>query len=69
MVSIEYSRQLRPFFAGVPLFLSSTGFVPDVKLLEVKFKSGEFVGLSRAMELTGHTSSVYHFSFSADSTR
>lgn len=47
-----------------------TGFAPDVKVWEVKFsKLGEFQQLSRAFELTGHSSGVYDVGFSADSSR
>ncbi|XP_033113521.1 transducin beta-like protein 2 [Anneissia japonica] len=51
-------------------FVASCGFTPDVKLWEVVFtKSGEFSEVRRAMELKGHSASVYHFSFNLDSTR
>lgn len=50
--------------------LSLTGFDPDVKVWEVKFsKLGEFQQLSRAFELTGHSSGVYDVGFSDDSSR
>lgn len=45
------------------------GFAPDVKVWEVIFsKSGEFKQIARAFELQGHTSGVYDFGFSADSS-
>lgn len=47
-----------------------TGFTPDVKVWEVQFtKTGEFKQVVRAFELGGHTSGVYDFSFSADSSK
>lgn len=46
------------------------GFAPDVKVWEVQFtKSGEFKQVARAFELAGHTSGIYDFSFSSDSTK
>jgi len=51
-------------------FVATSGFTPDVKVWEVKFsRSGEFEKVARAFDLTGHTSGVYSFSFSADSSR
>ena len=50
-------------------FVATSGFTPDVKVFEVKFKGGNFEKVSRAFELTGHTSGVYHFDISGDSTR
>merc|ERR1712142_106395 len=51
-------------------FVATSGFTPDVKVWEVKFsRSGEFEKVSRAFDLTGHSSGVYSFSFSADSGR
>ena len=45
------------------------GCTPDVKVWEVTFsKSGEFKQVGRAFELTGHTSGVFDFAFSADSS-
>ena len=50
--------------------MATSGFTPDVKVWEVKFsRSGEFEKVARAFDLTGHTSGVYSFSFSADSGR
>ncbi|KAG8252039.1 Transducin beta-like protein 2 [Homalodisca vitripennis] len=51
-------------------FIVASGFAPDVKVWEVVFaRTGEFKQVSRAFELAGHTSGVYDFSFSSDSTR
>jgi len=51
-------------------FVATSGFTPDVKVWEVKFsRSGEFEKVARAFDLTGHSSGVYSFSFSADSGR
>jgi len=51
-------------------FVATSGFTPDVKVWEVKFsRAGEFEKVSRAFDLTGHSSGVYSFSFSADSGR
>ncbi|XP_069703102.1 transducin beta-like protein 2 isoform X3 [Periplaneta americana] len=51
-------------------FVVASGFAPDVKVWEVKFsKLGEFQQVSRAFELTGHSSGVYSVGFSADSSR
>jgi len=39
------------------------------KVWEVKFsRSGEFEKMTRAFELTGHTSGIYHFDFNASSS-
>lgn len=51
-------------------FVATSGFTPDVKVWEVKFsRSGDFEKVSRAFDLTGHSSGVYSFAFSADSGR
>ncbi|XP_042146980.1 transducin beta-like protein 2 isoform X4 [Ixodes scapularis] len=51
-------------------FVASSGFTPDVKVWEVCFsKTGEFKEVKRAFELKGHTSGVFSFAFSNDSTR
>jgi len=51
-------------------FVGTSGFTSDVKVWEVKFsKSGEFEKIGKAFELPGHTSGVYSFAFSPDSTR
>ncbi|XP_049803966.1 uncharacterized protein LOC126241467 isoform X2 [Schistocerca nitens] len=51
-------------------FVVASGFAPDVKVWEVRFtKTGEFSQVSRAFELQGHSSGVYDFGFSADSSR
>ncbi|XP_078362690.1 transducin beta-like protein 2 isoform X1 [Oculina patagonica] len=73
VLSIIDTRQMNNSFASISpcgKFVASAGFTPDVKLWSVEFtKSDEFKQVSRAMELKGHTAGVYHFSFSADSTR
>uniref|UniRef100_A0A023FYT8 Putative salivary protein antigen p40 n=1 Tax=Amblyomma parvum TaxID=251391 RepID=A0A023FYT8_AMBPA len=51
-------------------FVASSGFTPDVKVWEVCFnKTGEFKEVKRAFELKGHTSGVFCFAFSNDSSR
>uniref|UniRef100_A0A1B6EV11 Uncharacterized protein n=1 Tax=Cuerna arida TaxID=1464854 RepID=A0A1B6EV11_9HEMI len=51
-------------------FVVASGFAPDVRVWEVVFaRTGEFKQVSRAFQLAGHTSGVYDFSFSSDSTR
>ncbi|CAN7988295.1 unnamed protein product, partial [Ixodes pacificus] len=57
--------------APVPATVStSASFTPDVKVWEVCFsKTGEFKEVKRAFELKGHTSGVFSFAFSNDSTR
>jgi len=51
-------------------FAATSGFTPDVKVWEVKFsRTGEFEKVSRAFELTGHSSGVYGFAFNSDSSR
>uniref|UniRef100_A0A0K8R7B8 Putative salivary protein antigen p40 n=1 Tax=Ixodes ricinus TaxID=34613 RepID=A0A0K8R7B8_IXORI len=51
-------------------FVASSGFTPDVKVWEVCFsKTGEFKEVKRAFELKGHTSGVFSFAFSNDSSR
>lgn len=51
-------------------FVASSGFTPDVRVWEVCFgKDGKFKEVKRAFELKGHTSGIYHFSFSNDSSR
>ncbi|XP_015914722.1 transducin beta-like protein 2 [Parasteatoda tepidariorum] len=51
-------------------FVASSGFTPDVRVWEVSFsKTGEFKEVKRAFELKGHTSGVFHFCFSNDSSR
>lgn len=57
------------FFAWMVKCSPSPGFAPDVKIWQVVFaKTGEFKSLSRAFELTGHSSGVYDFAFNADSS-
>ncbi|CAL1268086.1 unnamed protein product [Larinioides sclopetarius] len=51
-------------------FIASSGFTPDVRVWEVIFsKTGEFKEVKRAFELKGHTSGIYYFAFSNDSSR
>ena len=46
------------------------GFTPDVKVMEVVYsKAGEFEKVTRAFELSGHTSGIWSFDFSPDSSR
>jgi len=51
-------------------FVATSGFTSDVKFWEVKFtRSGDFDKVTRAFHLSGHTSGVYNFSFSADCSK
>jgi len=51
-------------------FVATSGFTSDVKIWEVKFsRNGDFEKVTRAFHLGGHTSGVYNFSFSADSSK
>ncbi|EFN73424.1 Transducin beta-like 2 protein [Camponotus floridanus] len=51
-------------------FVAASGFTPEVKVWEVVFgKSGEFKQVVKAFDLAGHTSGVYDFAFSADTSR
>ncbi|XP_045128986.1 transducin beta-like protein 2 [Portunus trituberculatus] len=51
-------------------FVATTGFTPDVKVWEVKFgKTGNFEGIKRAYDLTGHKAGIYSCSINSDSTR
>ncbi|XP_071538410.1 transducin beta-like protein 2 isoform X3 [Panulirus ornatus] len=51
-------------------FIATTGFTPDVKVWEVKFgKTGNFEGMKRAYDLTGHTAGIYSCGINCDSTR
>lgn len=50
-------------------FVVATGFAPDVKVMEVCFtKTGEYKQVSKAYELTGHTSGVYDVAFAVDTS-
>ncbi|XP_072949202.1 transducin beta-like protein 2 isoform X3 [Epargyreus clarus] len=50
-------------------FVVATGFSPDVKVIEVCFtKQGEFKQLTKAFELSGHTSGVYDVAFDVDTS-
>lgn len=47
-------------------FVVASGFVGDVKIWEVFYdKAGQFKQISRAFELSGHSSGVYDFAFGA----
>jgi len=51
-------------------FVATSGFTSDVKIWEVKFsRTGEYERVTRAFNLGGHTSGVYSFSFSSDSSK
>ncbi|XP_035439906.2 transducin beta-like protein 2 isoform X2 [Spodoptera frugiperda] len=50
-------------------FVVATGFAPDVKVMEVCFtKTGEFKQVTKAFELTGHSSGVYDVAFDVDTS-
>ncbi|XP_076473005.1 transducin beta-like protein 2 [Babylonia areolata] len=49
-------------------FVACSGFTPDVKIWEVSGTAGE-IKVIRAMELKGHNSGIYCFSFNGDSSR
>ncbi|CAH0715569.1 unnamed protein product, partial [Brenthis ino] len=50
-------------------FVVATGFSPDVKVMEVCFtRTGEYKQVSKAYELTGHTSGVYDVAFAVDTS-
>ncbi|XP_075978394.1 transducin beta-like protein 2 isoform X2 [Anticarsia gemmatalis] len=50
-------------------FVVATGFAPDVKVMEVCFtKNGEFKQVTKAYELTGHSSGVYDVAFDVDTS-
>lgn len=69
----EDTNQVKNHYACISpcgRFVACTGFTPDVKLWEVAFsKSGDFEGVTRAMDLKGHKAAVYCCAFSKDSTR
>ncbi|XP_045615048.1 transducin beta-like protein 2 isoform X4 [Procambarus clarkii] len=51
-------------------FVATTGFTPDVKVWEVKFgKTGNYDGVKRAYDLTGHKAGIYSCDINCDSTR
>ena len=51
-------------------FVATSGFTSDVKIWEVKFsRTGDFEKVTRAFNLGGHTSGIYSFSFSSDSSK
>ncbi|XP_076647720.1 transducin beta-like protein 2 isoform X4 [Halictus rubicundus] len=50
-------------------FVAASGFTPDVNVFEVLFtKSGDFKQVSKAFDLAGHSSGIFDFNFSADSS-
>jgi len=50
-------------------FVAACGFTPEVKVWNAKFtKSGSFEKVTRAYELTGHSSGVYHFTWRNDAS-
>lgn len=50
-------------------FVVATGFSPDVKVMEVCFtKTGEFKQVSKAYELSGHSSGIYDVAFDVDTS-
>lgn len=50
-------------------FVVATGFSPDVKVMEVCFtKTGEFKQVTKAFELSGHTSGIYDVAFDVDTS-
>ncbi|KAJ2949033.1 hypothetical protein O0L34_g5975 [Tuta absoluta] len=50
-------------------FVVATGFSPDVKVMEVVFtRTGEFKQVSKAFELSGHTSGIYDVAFDVDTS-
>ncbi|XP_047369119.1 transducin beta-like protein 2 isoform X5 [Vespa velutina] len=51
-------------------FVTTSGFTPDVNVWEVVFnKTGDFKQVSKAFDLTGHSSGVYDFNYNADTSR
>ncbi|CAG0896704.1 unnamed protein product [Cyprideis torosa] len=49
-------------------FIATCGFTPDVKVWHVVFsRSGDFEKVTRAFDLTGHSSRVFYAAFSVDS--
>jgi len=72
ITTLNTNQMLNAFGAISPCgrYVASCGFTPDVKVWEVQWtKTGDFVGVQRAFELTGHSAGVLHFSFSSDSTK
>ncbi|CAD0201353.1 unnamed protein product [Chrysodeixis includens] len=50
-------------------FVVATGFAPDVKVMEVCFtKNGDFKQVTKAYELTGHSSGIYDVAFDVDTS-
>lgn len=51
-------------------FVTTSGFTPDVNVWEVVFsKTGDFKQVSKAFDLTGHSSGVYDFNYNVDTSR
>ncbi|XP_066945957.1 transducin beta-like protein 2 isoform X3 [Macrobrachium rosenbergii] len=51
-------------------FIATTGFTPDVKVWHVKYsKEGNFEGVKRAFDLSGHNAGIYSCGINSDSTR
>jgi len=65
--------QMTTYYASISpcgKFVAACGFTPDVRVWSVKFsKGGGFEKVSRAFELTGHSSGVYHLAWRNDSAR
>ncbi|XP_043684621.1 transducin beta-like protein 2 isoform X7 [Vespula pensylvanica] len=50
-------------------FITTSGFTPDTNVWEVVFsKTGDFKQVSKAFDLTGHSSGVYDFNYNADTS-
>lgn len=50
-------------------FVVATGFSPDVKVMEVVFaKNGDYKQVTKAFELSGHTSGIYDVAFDVDTS-
>jgi len=67
------NNQVETYFAKISpdgKLVGTSGFTAEVKLWQVSYsKSGAFERVSRAFELTGHSSGVLSFDFSPDSCR
>ena len=63
--------QMTTNFASVSpcgTYVAACGFTPDVKVWTVKGSKQGFDKASRAFELTGHTSGIYHMAWRKDSS-
>ncbi|KOB66529.1 putative WS beta-transducin repeats protein [Operophtera brumata] len=50
-------------------FVVASGFSPDIKVMEVCFtKNGDFKQVTKAYELTGHSSGIYDVAFDVDTS-